>query len=80
MQLCLILLLLHATFTESLKTPSGQFALVHLTFYSSDCSKTQQINVMIRSLALILIDIFLEGFDRHTEDLSLIFNKEFWNR
>ena len=38
MQLCLILLALHATFTQSLKTPSGQFALVHLTFCSSDFS------------------------------------------
>ena len=68
MQLCLILLALHATFTESLKTPSGQFALlVHFTFYSSDCLKTQQINLMIRALALI--DIYVEVFDRLTEDL-----------
>ena len=68
MQLCFILLLLHATFTESLKTPSGQFALlVHFTFYSSDCLKTQQINLMIRALALI--DIYVEVFDRLTEDL-----------
>ena len=70
MQLCLILLALHATFTESLKSPSGQFALlVHFTFYSSDCLKTQQINLMIRALALILIDIYVEVFDRLTEDL-----------
>ena len=68
MQLCLILLALHATFTESLKSPSGQFALlVHFTFYSSDCLKTQQINLMIRALALI--DIYVEVFDRLTEDL-----------
>ena len=70
MQLCLILLALHATFTESLKSPSGQFALlVHFTFYSSDCLKTQQINLMIRALALILIDIYVKVFDRLTEDL-----------
>ena len=75
MQLCLILLALHATFTESLKSPSGQFALlVHFTFYSSDCLKTQQINLMIRTLALLSIDKYVEGFDIDIQKIYLLFS------